>query len=141
MGNKAVNAAGSQTRPLLPQDLAFQSVFEQTIRRGGHVEADTVNATGSQARPRAHPPHFRALHSNIQQGFRGQALVVKTGQDQSTCRRRRGNKVVNAGKAPGTSAPLPRPAFKPPTRLQASQQFALDLRQTLLAIFCSIAGV
>ena len=41
--------------PCLPQDLAFQSVFEQTIRRGGHVEADTVNATGSQARPWAQP--------------------------------------------------------------------------------------
>ena len=37
--------------PSLPQDLAFQSVFEQTIRRGGHVEADTVNATGSEADP------------------------------------------------------------------------------------------
>ena len=37
--------------PCLPQDLAFQSVFEQTIRRGGHVEADTVNATGSEADP------------------------------------------------------------------------------------------
>ena len=55
MGNMAVNAAGSQTRPL-PQDPAFQSVFEQTIRRGGHVEADMVNATGSQARPWAQPP-------------------------------------------------------------------------------------
>ena len=47
--------------PCLPQDLAFQSVFEQTIRRGGHVEADTVNATGSQARPWAQPLLSRAL--------------------------------------------------------------------------------
>ena len=81
--------------PSLPQDLAFQSVFEQTIRRGGHVEADVVNVTGSQARP--------ALHSNIQHGFRGQALVVKTCRTQGTWRRRRGNKVVNAGRALGST--------------------------------------
>ena len=99
--------------PSLPQDLAFQSVFEQTIRRGGHVEADMVNATGSQARPWAQPP----LHSNIQHGFRGQAEPKACGG---------GGEVIRWLMPAGPWAPLEGPAFKPPTRLQASQQFALD---------------
>ena len=46
-GNKAVNATGSQTRPL-PRS------SRSNLSLRGHLEADTVNDTGSQSKPCVH---------------------------------------------------------------------------------------
>ena len=111
--------------PSLPQDLPFQSVFEQTIRRGGHVEADTVNATGSQARPWAQPLLSRALKHTTRLQRPGPDDLERPSPTKA---RGGGGGVIRWLMPAGPWAPLEGPAFKPPTRLQASQQFAPDSR-------------